>query len=234
MECSFQSKYRSDHSPVRLRLNTAEHKIGPGFWKLNTSLLSNEDLVNKIKDKILLAKSTYAATPYNPDYIYSCPNSDVQLTIGDSLFWETLMVQIRGVIIKFAASEKRNRCKKEGILIKTIERLEQECNGNRENPRIQEELNEANRKLQILREPKIEGVKLRAKAQWVEQGEKSTKFFLQQEKYNFVNKTIKELLRDDESRISDQEEILDYIKDSYQTLYTCQPRTVPLERTMEN
>ena len=233
MECSIQSKYRSDHSPVTLKLNTAEHKIGPGFWKLNTSLLKNEDLVNKIKDEILQAKATYAATPYNPDYINSCPNSEVQLTIGDSLFWETLLVQIRGVIIKFAASEKRKRCKGEGILIKKIEKLEQECSGNKENPVLQEELNETNRNLQILREPKIEGIKLRAKAQWVEEGEKSSKFFLQQEKSNFVNKTIKELLRDDKSRISDQKEILDYIKDFYQTLYTQQPRLEPLEKTME-
>ena len=153
--------------------------------------------------------------------------------IGDSLFWETLLVQIRGVIIKFAASEKRNRCKKEGVLIETIKRLERECNSNRENPTAQEELNDANRKLQVIREPEIEGIKLRAKAQWVEQGEKSTKFFLQQEKSNFVNKIIKELVREDKSRISDQEEILDYIKDFYRTLYTCQPRAVPLEKTME-
>ena len=97
----------------------------------------------------------------------------------------------------------------------------------------QEELNDANKKLQSIREPKIEGIKLRAKAQWVEQGEKSTKFFLQQEKSNFVNKTIKELVREDKSRISDQEEILGFIKDFYQTLYTRQPRTIPLEKTME-
>ena len=97
----------------------------------------------------------------------------------------------------------------------------------------QEELNDANKKLQVIRESKIEGIKLRAKAQWVEQGEKSTKFFLQQEKSIFVNKTIKELAREDKSRISDQEEILGYIKDFYQTLYTRQPRTIPLEKTME-
>ena len=119
MECSIQSKYRSDHSPVRLKLNTTEHKIGPGFWKLNTSLLRNEDLVKKITDEILLAKSIYAICPYNPDYIGACPDSEIQFMIGDSLFWESLLVQIRGVIIKFAAAEKRNRCKEEGNLIKT-------------------------------------------------------------------------------------------------------------------
>ena len=233
MECSIQSKYRSDHSPVRLKLNTTEHKIGPGFWKLNTSLLKNEDLVKKITDEILLAKSIYAICPYNPDYISACPNSEIQFMIGDSLFWESLLVQIRGVIIKFAAAEKRNRCKEEGTLIKTIERLEQESNSNSEQPGIQEKLKDANKKLQTLREPRIEGVRLRAKAQWVEEGEKSTKFFLQQEKCNFLNKTIKELLRDDKSRISDQKEILEYIKKFYQTLYSKQPRSVSLERTME-
>ena len=88
MECSIQSKYRSDHSPVRLKLNTTEHKIGPGFWKLNRSLLRNEDLVKKITDEILLAKSIYGICPYNPDYIGACPDSEIQFMIGDSLFWE--------------------------------------------------------------------------------------------------------------------------------------------------
>ena len=194
----------------KLDLTISEHKIGPGLWKLNINLLQNKDLVDLIEKEVRLIKATYAATSYHPDYVESCPNKDIQLMINDSLFWETILVQLRGVLIKFAAAEKRKKNKLEQTLILKISKLEQECNSRTDDQHPHEQLKIANEELAELRRPKIENIMLRARAKWVEQGERSSKYFLQLEKSNCVNKTIKELEKEDTSRITDQEEILQY------------------------
>ena len=233
-ECNIGCKYRSDHAPVQLKLMTSEHIIGPGTWKLNVKLLENKELEVKILKEILLIKETYAATPYNPDYVQSCPNSTIQLMINESLFWETLLVQLRGVLIKFAAAEKRKNNKYEQNLIQQISNLEMECNSRNNDQCSQKKLDCLNKELIEHRRIKIEGKILKNRAQWVEQGEKSTKFFLQLEKSTYTNKTIKKLEKEDSTSITDQKEILEYIKQFYENLYAKTPRNVPLEQTMKN
>ena len=45
-------------------------------------------------------------------------------------------------------------------------------------------------KLEEIRKSKIKGMILRSKLQWIEEGEKPTKFFANLEKKNYVNKLI--------------------------------------------
>ena len=44
---------KSDHSAIFLELEEIkENSIGPGYWKLNTALLANEEYKNMINDKL--------------------------------------------------------------------------------------------------------------------------------------------------------------------------------------
>lgn len=44
---------RSDHSAIFLHLQEIEEcQRGPGFWKMNTSLLTDENFVQKMKEKL--------------------------------------------------------------------------------------------------------------------------------------------------------------------------------------
>ena len=122
--------------------------------------------------------------------------------IDDSLFWETLLVQLRGVLIKFAAAEKRKDQKFEQNLIQQISNIEMECNSKNNDQHSLSKLESLNTELIEHRRVKIEGKILRNRAQWVEQGEKSTKFFLQLEKSTYTNKTIKKLEKEDSSCIT--------------------------------
>ena len=94
---------------MRLDLTISEHKIGPGLWKLNINLLQNKDLVDLIEKEVRLIKATYAATRYHPDYVELCPNKDIQLMINDSLFWETILVQLRGGADQVRCSRKKEQ-----------------------------------------------------------------------------------------------------------------------------
>ena len=50
---------------------------------------------------------------------------ECQFMIDEAVIWETLLVQVRGVIIRQASLAKRNRCKKEEKLLEKIKHLEE-------------------------------------------------------------------------------------------------------------
>ena len=47
-----KSSYKSDHSPITLKLNISNHIRGRGNWKLNNALLMDENLKHKISQEI--------------------------------------------------------------------------------------------------------------------------------------------------------------------------------------
>ena len=46
------SEYKSDHSMIKIKLKTETNRRGPGFGKLNCSLLENEKYIKQIKNVI--------------------------------------------------------------------------------------------------------------------------------------------------------------------------------------
>ena len=233
-DCHIRPRYRSDHAPVVLKLHINNHTPGPGPWRLNVDLLQNEEVIKLVKKEILLIKSTYAVTPYHPDYVDSIPMKDIEFLIDESLIWETLLTQIRGVLIRFASSLKRQRCKREETLSKKIESLENNINTNNSNPNQMTELALANEQLVKLREEKLKGAKIRSRANCVENGEKPSQFFLQLEKSNNVNKCFKELHLDTEEIVTDQERILLEIRKFYKKPLHRKPRNRKLIESLKD
>ena len=76
--------------------------------------------------------------------------------------------------------------------------------------------------LQQIFEAKGKGAILRSKARWVEQGEKSTKYFFNLEKRNFNRKVITEIRREDGKTLLEEHEILKEIESFYGKLYASQ------------
>jgi len=69
---------------------------GPGFWKLNSSLLGEIDYVKDIK-------STIAKT------VHQYENDE---TVDEALLWEMIKLQIRDTSIKYSkAKTKKMKCK---------------------------------------------------------------------------------------------------------------------------
>ena len=61
-----------------------------------------------IMEEINLAKATYSLPIYSPDYISTDDGESLELLIPVTLFLETLLCQLRGQIIKFSKSLKKN------------------------------------------------------------------------------------------------------------------------------
>ena len=60
---------------------------------------------------------------------------------------------------------------------------------------------------------------MRSKAQWIEEGEKNTNYFLNLEKRNYNSSCIKKLITEEGKEMTDLEEIIQEQKNFYQKLY---------------
>jgi hypothetical protein len=83
---------------------------------------------------------------------------------------------------------------------------------------IQSSLNNKKIEFERKREEKVEGILLRSKANWHENGEKCSQYFCKLEKKNFIKKTITELIDDAGHHISDQSKILLQHHDFYRSI----------------
>ena len=66
--------------------------------------------------------------------------------------------------------------------------------------------------LEHLRKKKLQGHVIRSRAQWVEEGEKPTKYFCNLETRNVLNKTIKKVDLGNGTIIYNQSEILEHVR----------------------
>ena len=82
------------------------------------------------------------------------------------------------------------------------------------------------KKLELLeiRKIKLKGQHIRSRAQWIEDGEKPTKYFCNMESRNYHSKLITKLETDQGNIITDQKDILKETKNFYKKLYSKKPR----------
>ena len=217
--------YRTDHSMVVIGLNNNNNiRRGRGSWKLNNDLLRDNEYVNTVKEIITKVKKIYAVSPYDRDRINDINPSELELTIDDQLFFETLLMEIRGATLAFSSKRKKNLDKTEENLdyrVTNLEKLYEEAlvKKDQDPEIILNELNTVKSELKAIRNKKIRGSIIRTKAKWVEDGEKPSKYFLNLEKRNYVNKQISRIVRKDDTVAMSQEDIETEILSFYKTLY---------------
>ncbi len=66
-KCDIITGYRSDHSIINITLTISNDKRGKGFWKFNTSLLSDQEYVHIIKNTIRNTIERYSLPDQNLD-----------------------------------------------------------------------------------------------------------------------------------------------------------------------
>ena len=182
------TKYRSDHAPISCSLTISNDNRGPGVWRMNNSLLADKEFETLIKKEINNFKQIYAATPYHPDYINSVSHG-FEIMIPHTLFWETLLVTLRGTIIHYSKQKKASKRRAENELNREIEQLDKKVSTGQASEEEILRLREQNITLTDLRKEDLKGAYIRSRADWLEVGEKPSKFFLNLENRNRVNKS---------------------------------------------
>ena len=108
-EAKIYANYKSDHNMISLDLKLNDNQKGKGSWKFNNNLLKNKDFVKIIKEEIWLTKHIYALPIYSHETVDTLNELQLELMISDSLFLDTLLCQLRGIIISFSKKISRER-----------------------------------------------------------------------------------------------------------------------------
>ena len=156
ISCEHKISYKSDHSIVPLSIDSNIYNRGPGYFKLNNSLLLDGEYQQKIKDNI----------------------NDIARINKDAntnTLWEIRNGTIRNETIKYASLKKKRNIQIEENHTKEIQRLEIELTSSDDplqNERLKQEIDNKRKELETIMENKLNGYISRSKAQIIEQNEK--------------------------------------------------------------
>ena len=195
--------FKTDHSAVSLNLTLLNCRRGPGFWKFNSSLLSDIEYVNMVKQVIRETVETNGEANHQ-------------------LLWDTLKDQIRGATIKYSSRKKRMKDSRLKQLQQDLEILTARRDFNPLEVNLSDQIVNVENEIQDIIEEKTKGARIRCKVRWHEHGEKSSKYFLNLEKRQYQNKVISKLKNKKDEIITSPEEILKEERDFYMNLYSSQ------------
>ena len=198
--------FKTDHSMLELEIQLIKNPRGPGYWKLNTSLLRDIEYVEKI-NKLL----------------------DIQLEVNNQMSfrkgWEMIKLEIKSSSLQYSARKQKSKRNLIQVLEKKLKDIKKDIDyggdlfkDNYEQRRL------IKFELEKLIKDKAMGAKVRSKAQWALQGELPTKYFLNLEKKHAKNRVITQLINDQGETISNPNEVLNEISRYYQVLYTSKGR----------
>ena len=196
--CKITTGIRSDHSLVYFNLKIVNQPRGPGYFKLNNSVILEKEYQEKIKQSI------QEIANINKE---SNPNT----------LWEIIKGTIRNETIKYTSLKKKNAQNLENKLKNDIDNLEKDLSSNPSNELLLHNINEKKDELNELIKAKTNGILLRAKAEWIEGAEKNTKYFSNLEKKKSENKTIKRIVKNN-IEYTHYKDIIEETKSYYKTL----------------
>jgi hypothetical protein len=191
----------TDHSAISIVFDSLpQNKHGPSMWKFNNSLLKDKDYIRTISELVQNTKKDFqGADPH--------------------FRWEFLKYEIRKVTISFSKTKaKKNRelyrdLESKLITIENINDWESDNRLIKEHEEIKYKLNERSDKI-------TEGLILRSKTNWIEYGEKSSKFFLNLEKQRKSKTHVRKIINSNAEEITNPKEILKEIENFYGNIFS--------------
>ena len=165
---------QSDHSLVTLNFKGAQPLRGPGFWKLNCKYLHNDvNFINTVKQKIEEFKLIHFESRCNPN-----------------ILWDTLKCTITGTCIEYCTREKKKKTFAKKQLLKEIEELEAKISADLHNTELLKEKDFLLQALNDILDEETQGLIIRSRIRWAEEGEKSSRYFCNLEKRTGEKKSI--------------------------------------------
>lgn len=201
---SISHGFRSDHSFVDLTLKGSKITHGRGYWKLNNSLLEKEEYCNNVE-------------------------SIINDTVSESFdswggLWDVIKFKVKDYSIRYGKQNKKDTNEKKTSVENEISNLKENIKSQAPNSQLlnnlYEELNVAQQQLNAIQSEEIKGLIARSRARWVEEGERSTKYFMGLEKAAQKKKTISKLVTESREILTSQEDISNHVVDFYQTLFS--------------
>jgi len=198
--CNISQSPAPDHKPVCLDFKLSTNVRGKGYWKFNNDMLKDkefEDGIKKVYDDII---------------------NDYEQCVTRGLLWDYIKFKLKGYCIQYGIAKSRVVKGKCSLLQDALDLYDRKlCDSYSES--ICRERVKVKRELDEIYEKKSIGYQIRSRAKWVEQGEQSTKYFLNLEKNRQNNNCINALRNDDGNTVTTDTEILQVAKNFYTDLF---------------
>ncbi len=217
-ECIVKHSPTPDHSAVLCQLSIIYKKRGPGYWKLNTSVLKERDYHEGIKHTIQKTKNEYKHI----------------LTSGH--LWDLCKIRIKEYSIRYCINKAKMKRDMFAELDNHIKEIDSEIILNNDNiDFLKSEREEVKRKLDAFMTDKAKGHQIRSRAKWIEEGEKSTAYFARLEKQRQTYNNITKLRTSGDNIVEDDISILRESVNFYKMLYeTSKPDSEKVRRYVNN
>ena len=168
--------YQTDHSSVVMNVIFQHQQKGPGYWKLNNSLLKDIDYVNKINNLIAIELDDVKEGQYRKK-------------------WELFKLVVRGTTLQHSARKQKSNRNKIAALERKLKKLQDELiDKNMLFDDTKEQIRLVKSEIMQIKKEKVKGAIIRSKAAWEFLGDRGTKYFLGLEKRNYTNKTLYQLI----------------------------------------
>ena len=203
-------RFKSDHHLITLQLTVNEYPRGPGYWKFNQSLLTDDQYITKTKSFIT-------------DFFNINIGSSDPLTV-----WDAFKCTLRGHTIAYSSQKIKRLNQAEKNLANEIELLTTRANLSND-IEILNLLDDKQKEYERLLQERATNTYFAKKAEWMEKGNKCTKFFLNMQHKNYSKKNIAKLSLDNQKFISSPHEILKEEENFYSKIFSFDSESTPLE-----
>jgi len=201
--CKITPAPTPDHHALVTKFRKIYKKRGPSYWKLNTSVLKEKNYINGIEKVFHETVNKY------------------ETILGKNLLWDFLKIRVREFSIKYCIKRTQNKNKYYESLERRLSNIENNIIFNPEEPiDYKQEKMQIKNELEKYHLEKAKGYQIRSKAKWVEEGEKSTSFFLRLEKKHQTFNVIDCLENNEGSIIRSDDDILNHCVQFYKKLYS--------------
>lgn len=192
----------SDHSMLMLTIQCSAAPRGPGLWQLNTSHLTNKEFLMDLTRDI-------------EHYIERIRD------LSHMEKWEKLKLEIRRFCqtkSKDIAVKSKNRVH---ALYERLKYFRDVCYNDPKQISAQQwqEYEQINAEIDEFLQKRAHGARMRCRARWYDQGERSSKYFFSLEKANASKKQISSLVTSHGETLSSQEGIMNEQVRFYKELY---------------
>ena len=203
-QCEISPCPLSDHDFVSFVFDIPDAaKRGPGVWKLNNSLLDDKNFCDIIRNLIQSHVSYFASFPSPQDW------------------WEFLKASIKEESISFSRQKRRQLCRDRVFLTNKLISLRQRLvNGDNF---VVDSIQDIECRLKAIYTKEIEGILVRSRAEWLEEGERPTRYFFQLHSSNAQRSKISSIYNSSGVEVSSQDEIEQAHVDFYSSLFSEEP-----------
>ena len=201
-DTSIKPYIHSDHDYVSLTLNLENVQRGPGFWHFNNELLADAAFEAEIKEfwNVWQDKFDDFADPL--------------------VWWDKAKQNFKIIAIRYAKLLGKQKRHEKLQLQRNLTKLQERSNNG--NTRDIENYLLAKEKLKQLDLKELEAAKIKTKARFLEEGERSTRYFYSLEKKRQGNQTIHTLTKDNLDTISEPQDLLKETHNFYKALFTAE------------